>query len=86
MDRNTSRHIIFISTCAALGIIVGGMTSRIELNSCLAQSSPSPSCLLQDPTVKTVEGMSFGLLAGIGSAVSIAWQVWREENKTQLKK
>lgn len=83
MDKN-SRHIVFISTCAILGIIVGGITTEIEMNQCLGVPNPTPSCLLQNPTVKRVKGMGFGFLAGAGAASGIAWQIWRKEQETSL--
>jgi hypothetical protein len=78
MDKN-SRHLTFISTCAILGIIVGGITNEIEMNQCFSTPKPSPSCLLQNPTPKRIKSMGFGFLAGAGAASSIAWQVWRKE-------
>lgn len=81
MDKN-NRHLIFISTCAILGIIVGGVTTEIEMNQCFSAPNPTDSCLLQNPTVQRFKGMGFGFLAGGGAASSIAWQVWRKEQET----
>ncbi|MEQ9485138.1 hypothetical protein [Coleofasciculus sp. F4-SAH-05] len=63
MDRKIIRLCLFIVSCSAVGLVVGGTAAQAELNQCLGIATPTDECLLQDPMVKTVEGMGMGLLA-----------------------
>jgi len=79
MDRKIIRLCLFIVSCSAVGLVVGGTAAQAELNQCLGVATPTDECLLQDPMVKTVEGMGMGLLAGVGASVGAVWQIWRSK-------
>ena len=64
--------------CSVAGVVLGGTASWADSNHCLQVETPTVECLTQNPTVKTLEGMGAGLLAGIGAALGIAWQIKRE--------
>ncbi|MEQ8538926.1 MAG: hypothetical protein RIB93_15930 [Coleofasciculus sp. D1-CHI-01] len=80
MDRKIIRLCLFIVSCSAVGLVVGGTAAQAELNQCLGIATPTDDCLLQDPMVKTVEGMGIGLLAGVGASVGAAWQIWQNKS------
>lgn len=78
MGRKNHRPLtILILACSASGVVLGGTASWAESNTCLQQASPSQECLTKGPVVKTIEGMSFGLVAGVGAALGAAWQAKR---------
>ncbi|HAG83746.1 MAG TPA: hypothetical protein DCL61_22005 [Cyanobacteria bacterium UBA12227] len=79
MDRKLTRLLIFVASCSVVGILLGATSSRAELNSCLEAPTPTSECLIQDPTIKTIEGMSMGLLAGAGAAFGATWQIWQND-------
>jgi hypothetical protein len=64
--------------CGVAGVVLGGTTSWAESNRCWQAATPKLECLTKSPTVKTLEGMGAGLLAGIGAAMGVAWQIKRE--------
>lgn len=71
-----NRFWIFVLTCSAAGVLLGAASSQAEINECVSAIQPSSECLMQDPMLKTVEGMSVGLLAGAGAAVGVTWQMF----------
>ncbi|MEB3826521.1 hypothetical protein [Phormidium sp. CCY1219] len=79
MVRKNNRFVIYIVVCSALGVILGGTASRAELHQCLMAPVPSSECLMQDPLMKTLEGMSLGLIAGGGAALGATWQMLQKE-------
>ena len=70
-----NRLWIFVVSCSAVGLVLGATAAQAELNQCLGVETPTNECLLQDPLVKTVEGMGMGLLAGAGASVGATWQI-----------
>jgi hypothetical protein len=80
MDRKISRLCLLIVSCSAVGLVLGGTAAQAELNQCLGVATPTDECLLQDPMVKTVEGMGMGLLAGVGASVGAVWQIWQNRS------
>jgi hypothetical protein len=74
MGRNKQRFTLLVLLCSATGVIVGGTASWADSNQCLQEKVVTNQCLTQDPIVKTIEGMTTGLVAGAGAAVSAAWQ------------
>ncbi|MEQ8995257.1 MAG: hypothetical protein RID53_01990 [Coleofasciculus sp. B1-GNL1-01] len=80
MDRKIIRLCLLIVSCSAVGLVVGGTAAQAELNQCLGVATPTDECLLQDPMVKTVEGMGMGLLAGVGASVGAVWQIWQNKS------
>ena len=80
MDRKINRLLIFIAACSAVGVVLGGTSSLAQSNQCLTAATPSSECLTQDPLYKTIEGMSFGLLAGAGAAIGATWQIWQKDS------
>jgi hypothetical protein len=80
MDRKTQRLFIFILACSAVGVVLGGTASRAEINHCLTAATPSSECLTQDPLLKTLEGMSVGLMAGAGAALGVTFQMGQKDN------
>jgi len=80
MDRKIISLCLLVVSCSAVGLVVGGTAAQAELNQCLGIATPTDECLLQDPMVKTVEGMGMGLLAGVGASVGAAWQIWQNKS------
>ncbi|NES96785.1 MAG: hypothetical protein F6K32_16405 [Desertifilum sp. SIO1I2] len=76
MDRKINRFWVFVFSCSAAGVLLGAASSQAEINQCFTAVQPSSKCLTQDPTLKTLEGMSVGLLAGAGAAVGVTWQMF----------
>ncbi len=64
--------------CGVAGVVLGGTASWAESNRCLQAETPTVECLTKSPDVKTLEGMGAGLLAGMGAALGVAFQVKRE--------
>jgi hypothetical protein len=75
MGRKTNRFFILILSCSAAGVMLGGSASWAESNQCLQSANPTNECLTQNPILKTIEGMSVGLVAGTGAALGAAWQL-----------
>ncbi|MEQ9549569.1 MAG: hypothetical protein RIM23_08125 [Coleofasciculus sp. G3-WIS-01] len=84
MDRKINRLGIFVVSCSAVGLVLGGTAAQAELNQCLGVATPTDECLLEDPLMNTVEGMGMGLLAGVGASVGATWQIW--QNNKYLNK
>lgn len=78
MDRKNTRLYLYVLVCGVLGVILGGTTSRAQMNQCILEDTPTSSCLTQNPWAETAEGMSMGLIAGTGAAVGATWQLWRK--------
>lgn len=78
MDRKNYRFLILITTCSIAGVILGGTSSWAQSNQCLQSKNLTSECLTQNPLTKTIEGMSVGLIAGAGAAVSVAFQIKRQ--------
>ena len=79
MVRKNSRLLLMVSLCSIAGVVVGGTSGWAETNSCLQAPIPTAECLTTNPTLKTIEGMSVGLVAGVGAALGAAWQAKRGE-------
>ncbi len=79
MDRKTKKLLLLVISCSVTGVILGGTTSWAQSNMCLQASKVTNECLKQDSIVKTIEGMSTGLLAGAGAAFGAAWQLRRQD-------
>lgn len=75
MGNNSKRFWLLVTLCGVAGIITGATTSQAAINQCLSDETPNHECLMQDPDVKRIEGMSMGLIAGISAALGAAWQV-----------
>ncbi|MEQ9670173.1 hypothetical protein [Coleofasciculus sp. G2-EDA-02] len=84
MDRKINRLGVFVVSCSAVGLVLGGTAAQAELNQCLGVATPTDECLLEDPLMNTVEGMGMGLLAGVGASVGATWQIW--QNNKSLNK
>ncbi|KAM3089786.1 hypothetical protein ACKFKG_32650 [Phormidesmis sp. 146-35] len=78
MGIKNQRFLLFVLLCSATGVIVGGTASWAESNQCIQANVVTNQCLTQSPTVKTIEGMATGLVAGAGAAVGAAWQHKRQ--------
>jgi hypothetical protein len=79
MDRKTQRLCLFVTACSLTGVILGGTSSRAEIHQCLASDLPADHCLTEDPFMKTLEGMSAGLVAGAGASLGAAWQLYQKD-------
>jgi hypothetical protein len=75
MDRKTSRLCLLITTCSLSGVILGGTASQAEIAQCRTADTPTNSCLTKDPMIRTIEGMSMGLVAGAGAAAGAVVQI-----------
>lgn len=75
MDRKTSRLCFFVTTCSLAGVVLGGTASQAEITQCRTADIPANSCLTKEPTLRTIEGMSMGLVAGAGAAAGAIFQI-----------
>lgn len=80
MDIKTKRFALMILACSASGVILGGTASWADSSQCFQAKVPTSECVTQDPLMKTIEGMSFGLLAGAGAAIGATFQIKRQED------
>ncbi|MBZ8180754.1 MAG: hypothetical protein SAL07_19765 [Oscillatoria sp. PMC 1051.18] len=78
MDRKINRHLAFFTICATLGIVFGGVSSQAQINQCVVE--PTEECVTKDPLVKQLEGMSFGLIAGLTAGFGATWKMWFKED------
>lgn len=78
-DRKINRFLLYIVACSAVGVVLGGTASWAESSQCLQAENVTSDCLTQDPVLKTIQGMSTGLIAGAGAAIGATWQMNREE-------
>lgn len=78
MVRKNSRFLIYIAACSTIGVLVGGTAYSADLNRCLDAAVPTNQCLTQDPVVRTLEGMTFGFIAGAGGALGATWKIWQK--------
>ena len=74
MGRKIDRRPLAIALCSLLGILFGATASQAEMNQCLTADNPTDQCLMQDPTLKRIEGMGMGLFVGAGAAIGVTWQ------------
>jgi len=81
MDRKLNRVILLIVACSATGVVLGGTASWADSNQCLQAKNVTSECLTQDPSLKTLQGMSTGLIAGAGAALGAIWQIKQDESK-----
>lgn len=79
MDRKNKRILLLVLACSAAGVVLGGTASLAQSNQCLQAETVTNECLSQDPVTKTIQGMSTGLIAGVGAAIGAAWQVRHED-------
>lgn len=79
MDRKTKRLLLLVVSCSAAGVVLGGTASWAESNQCLQATNVTSECLTQNPAIKTLQGMSTGLIAGAGAAFGAAWQLRHED-------
>ncbi|MBV8886582.1 MAG: hypothetical protein JO235_21660 [Chroococcidiopsidaceae cyanobacterium CP_BM_RX_35] len=79
MNRQRNRPLLIIAVCSLLGVVVGGTVSRAESIQCLNAKLPTTDCLNQDSLLKTIEGMSSGLIAGAGAAIGATWNLWKQD-------
>ncbi|MDB9317987.1 hypothetical protein [Nodularia spumigena] len=75
MDRKTKRLLMLVFSCSLTGVILGGTSSWAESNLCLQSETVTSDCLKQEPIQKTIQGMSTGLVAGVGAAGGAAWNL-----------
>jgi len=79
MDRKTKRLLLLIVSCSAAGVVLGGTTGWAESKNCLQANNVTSECLSQSSAMKTLQGMSTGLIAGAGAAFGAAWQLRNED-------
>jgi hypothetical protein len=79
MDRKLNRVILLIVACSATGVVLGGTASWADSNQCLQAKNVTSECLTQDPSLKTLQGMSTGLIAGAGAALGAIWQIKQDD-------
>jgi hypothetical protein len=68
---------IVILACSVVGVVLGGTSSWAQSQSCLETDTPSGDCLKKSPLLRTAEGMSVGLVAGMSGAIGATWQARR---------
>jgi hypothetical protein len=74
MGKDSKRFCLLVTLCGLMGIAMGATTSQAAINECLADSSPSHECLIQDPATRKLEGIGMGLMVGVCAAVGAAWR------------
>lgn len=79
MDIKTKRLALLVISCSAVGVILGGSASLADSNQCWQSQQVTNDCLTTDPLVKTMQGMSTGLIAGFVAAVAATWQIKHDE-------
>ncbi len=79
MDIKTKRLALLVVSCSAVGVILGGSASLADSNQCWQSQEVTNDCLTTDPLVKTMQGMSTGLIAGFVAAVAATWQIKHDE-------
>lgn len=79
MGRKTKRLLLLVVSCSAAGVVLGGTAGWAESNYCLQAKNVTSECLTQDSVMKTLQGMSTGLIAGAGAAFGAAWQLKNED-------
>ena len=72
MDGKTKRLLLLVVCCSAAGVVLGGTASWAESNHCLQESNITSECLNENPVMKTLQGMSTGLIAGAGGRIARA--------------
>jgi hypothetical protein len=79
MDRKNKRLLILVISCSVSGVILGGTAGWAESNMCWLGENITSECLTQSPMYKTVQGMSTGLLAGVGAAFGAVWNIKQQD-------
>lgn len=79
MGKDPKRFWLVVILCGISGMLMGATTSQATINECLTDSTPSQSCLTQDPNLLKVESVAMGLLAGVGAAFGATWQATQEK-------
>jgi len=79
MDIKAKRLLLLALSCSIAGVVLGGTVSWAESNLCLKDTRITSECLTQDPIQKTLEGMSMGLVAGVGAAFGATWNLRHED-------
>ncbi len=72
MDVKTKRLAFLVISCSAVGVILGGSASWADSDRCWQAQDVTNDCLIQEPLVKTMQGMSTGLIAGVTAGVAAA--------------
>ncbi len=80
-QKHDRAFLIMVLLCSIAGVILGGTSSWAESNSCLQADVVTSECITKSPQQKTIEGMSVGLVAGIGAAVAATWQAKNKPRK-----
>ena len=75
MDIKNKRLALLVISCSAVGVILGGSASLADNNQCWESQEVTNDCLTTEPLVKTMQGMSTGLITGFTAAVAAAWQI-----------
>jgi hypothetical protein len=79
MDRKTKRLLLLVVSCSVSGVILGATSGWAESRMCLNADTVTSECLTQNQVERTIQGMSTGLLAGAGAALSAAWNLRHNE-------
>lgn len=69
---------VVVLICSATGVVLGGTSSWAESRTCQQADAPTTECLTKSPLMRTVEGMSVGLVAGAGAAIGATWNAKRQ--------
>ena len=74
-DRKKAPFWIYIVACSAIAVVLGGTASWADSQQCWLAENPSTECLTKSPQLRTLEGMSTGLIAGATAAIGATWQM-----------
>jgi hypothetical protein len=77
--KKANRFFLYILACSTVGVVLGGTASWADSNRCWLDESPTTQCVTQSPIIRTIQGMSTGLIAGMSAGLGATWQMNRED-------
>lgn len=79
MHIKNKRLALLVISCSAVGVILGGSASWADSNQCWKSKDVTNDCITTEPIVRTMQGMSTGLIAGFVAAVAATGQIKHDE-------
>jgi hypothetical protein len=69
VNQNEKRLLLFVTSCAMAGLVVGGISGFTNKPSC--NDNNIHQCFTEEPLYRTIKGMTTGLGGGIGAAFAV---------------